>query len=158
MAPEPLIVSELQVAAPGSLRLRPAPAGLPDPTLRPPVIAKSDDPFTALRVVHLLARLERGWPARLDDLVDQLNVTHLDWLFSRAVVVDVILQLQANWMADYRNASGIVVDDEGTYGATVTIEDSTRVDPWLLRQSERLTAEARRRLLDFSRLDRAAGE
>ena len=67
---------------------------------------------------------------------------HLDWLFSRPVVVDQLLQLQANWMADYRNASGIVLDDEGPYGPTLTIEDSTRVDPWIVRQAER-TAAAR---------------
>jgi hypothetical protein len=150
-------VSESPVAAPGSLRLRPAPAGLPDPTLRPPVLAESDDPFTALRVVHLLARLERGRPVRLDDLVDQLNATWLDWLFPRSVVADVLLQLQSNWMTDYRNSSGIDVDDDGPYGATVTLEDSTRLDPWIVRQADRLASEARQRLLDFSRLDRLAG-
>ena len=150
-------MSEAPAGAPGTLRLRPAPAGLPDPNLRPPVVAESDDPFTALRVVDLVARLERGRPARLDDLVDQLNATWMDWLFSRAVVADVLLQLQSNWMADYRNASGIVVDDEGAYGPTVTVEDSSRVDPWIVRQAERLSAEARERLLDFSRLDHASG-
>jgi hypothetical protein len=113
-------VTDSAAVAPGVLRLRSAPNGLPDPDpdLRPPVLAESDDPFSALRVVHLLARIERGRPVRLDDLVDQLNAIHLDWLFTRAVVADVLLQLQANWMADYRNASGIVVED-GPYGATV---------------------------------------
>ena len=39
-------------------------------------------------------------------------------------------------MADYRNSSGIVIED-GEYGPTVEIEDSTRVDPWIVRQAER---------------------
>ena len=86
--------------------LRPAPAGLPDP-----VIAEAGDPFTAVRVIDLLARLERGTPVRLADVVDRLNATYLDWLFSVPVVADVALQLQSNWMADYRNGSGIAVDD-----------------------------------------------
>ena len=44
-------------------------------------------------------------------------------------------------MADYRNTSGIELED-GPYGATVTIEDSSRVDPWIVRQAQR----ARRRV------------
>ena len=119
------------------------------------MLAESDDPFSALRVVHLLARVERGRALRIDDLVDQLNAQHLDWLFSRIVVADVLLQLQANWMADYRNSSGIVLDDT-PYGPTVELEDSSRVDPWIVRQADRLAAEARARLLAFSRLDRVA--
>ena len=150
-------MTDSTAVAPGTLNLRPAPIGLPDldPDLRPPVLAESDDPFSALRVVNLVARLERGRPVRLGDIVDQLNAAHLDWLFTRAVVADVLLQLQANWMADYRNASGIVVED-GPYGAVVTVEDSTRVDPWIVRQAERVVREARDRLLAFSRLDRLA--
>ena len=148
-------VTDSTAVALAGLGLRPPPNGLPDPDLRPPVLAESDDPFTTLRVVHLVARLERGRPIRLDDIVDQLNALHLDWLFSRAVVTDALLQLQANWMADYRNASGIAVED-GPSGATVTIEDSTRVDPWIVRQAERAVRDARERLLAFSRLDRIA--
>ena len=52
-----------------------------------------------------------GRPIRLADIVDRLNATYLDWLFTVPVVADVALQLQANWMADYRNSSGIVVED-----------------------------------------------
>jgi hypothetical protein len=134
--------------------LREAPAGLPDPGIAPPVIAEAGDPFTALRVIDLLARLERGAPARLADLVDRLNATYLDWLFSVPVVADVVLQLQSNWMADYRNSSGIVVDD-GSLGPTVTIEDSSRVDPWIVRQAQREAASCTERLAEFSRRDRA---
>ena len=137
--------------------LRPAPDGLPDPAIAPPTIAEAGDPFTAIRVIDLLARLERGTPIRLADIVDRLNATYLDWLFSAAVVADVALQLQANWMADYRNSSGIVLED-GPYGPTIEIEDSSRVDPWIVRQAEREAAACRERLTAFSRLDRAAGE
>jgi hypothetical protein len=128
------------------------PAELP----APPVIAESGDPFTALRVVDLLARLPRGAPVDLLAIVDRLNATYLDWLFEARVVADAILQLQANWLADYRNTSGIVID-EGPTGATVTIEDSSRVDPWIARQANRLASACREVLADFSRRDRPSG-
>ena len=140
---------------PGLLELRDPPPGLPDPNLVPPTIAESGDPFAAARIVTLLARIQRGRPIRIADIVDRLNATYLDWIFAPAVVVDVVLQLQVNWMADYRNSSGIVLDDT-PYGPTVELEDSSRVDPWIVRQADRLAAEARARLLAFSRLDRVA--
>ena len=143
--------------SPGLGPLRPAPAGLPEPSLAPPVVAESDDPFTTHRVVALLARLERGRPVRIADVVDRLNATYLDWLFPAAVVADVAVRLQANWMTDYRNSSGIVLED-GPYGATIEIEDSSRVDPWIVRQAEREAAACRERLAAFSRLDRPTGE
>jgi hypothetical protein len=133
--------------------LRAAPAGLPDAAVAPPVIAEAGDPFTALRVIDLLARLERGTPARLADVVDRLNATYLDWLFTVPVVADVGLQLQSNWMADYRNGSGIAIDD-GPLGPTITIEDSSRVDPWIVRQARREAASCTERLDEFSRRDR----
>ena len=133
--------------------LRPPPAGMPDPSVNPPTIAESGDPFTAVRVIDLLARLERGTPIRLADVVDRLNAVYLDWLFSVPVVADVALQLQSNWMADYRNSCGIIVDD-GPLGATIAIEDSTRVDPWIVRQAQREAALCTERLTEFSRRDR----
>lgn len=145
-------MTETLTAAPGPLVLRPAPAGLPDPAFQPPSVAESSDPFATVRIFHLLARVERGLPLRIDDVVAGLNARHLDWTFSAAVVADAILQLQANWMADYRNSSGIVLDD-GPYGATVTIEDSSRVDPWIVRQVEREAAACRAALETFSRRD-----
>ena len=144
-------------STPGLGPLRTPPAGLPSADLRPPTIAEGGDPFAALRVVTLLARIERGRPVRLDDIVDRLNAEWLDWLFQTAVVADVILQLQANWMADYRNSSGIVIAD-GPYGTTVEIEDSPRVDPWIVRQAEREAAACRERLAEFSRRDRVSGD
>jgi hypothetical protein len=142
---------------PGLGPLRARPAGLPEPTLAPPVVAESGDPFAALRVIDLLARIERGRPARIADLVDRLNATYLDWMFSPSVVGDVAVTLQANWMTDYRNSSGIVLED-GPYGATIEIEDTTRVDPWIVRQGQRELAACRERLAAFSRLDRERGE
>jgi hypothetical protein len=137
--------------------LRPPPPGMPAADVRPPVVAESGDPFTALRVVELVARIPRGRATDLRSIVDRLNATHLDWLFEERVVADALLQLQVNWMADYRNVSGIVIDD-GPSGATVEIEDSTRVDPWIVRQALRLEAACREILDDFSRRDRPAGE
>ena len=146
---------DASVPAIGLPPLRPAPAGLPDPQIHPPTIAESGDPFTAMRVIDLLARIERGHPIRVADIVERLDTMYLDWLFSASVVTDVALQLQANWMADYRNTSGIVIDD-GPYGPTITIEDSSRVDPWIVRQALREAASCTERLAKFSRRDRPA--
>ncbi|MBI2780199.1 MAG: hypothetical protein HYX55_00190 [Chloroflexi bacterium] len=137
--------------------LRAPPPGMPAPDVAPPVVAESGDPFASLRVVDLVARLGRGRPVALSAIVDRLNATYLDWLFEERVVADALLQLQANWMADYRNTTGIVID-EGATGATVTIEDSSRVDPWIARQAQRLAASCREDLVEFSRRDRRAGE
>ena len=137
--------------------LRPAPDGLPDPEIDPPTIGEARDPFTTVRVLDLIARLERGRPQRVADVADRLDAMHLDWLFPASVVADVALQLQANWMADYRNSSGIVVED-GPAGPTLTIEDSSRVDPWIVRQAQRAATECTERLVEFSRRDRPSGE
>lgn len=131
------------------------PAGMPDPNVQPPNIAESGDPFAALRIVDLVARIERGRPIPLPTLVDRLNANYLDWLFDERVVVDVLLQLQANWMADYRNVNGIVVEEVDGQPA-VTIEDSSRVDPWIVRQAARQAEACRAVLADFSRRDRLA--
>jgi hypothetical protein len=137
--------------------LRQAPVGLPDPAIVPPTIAETGDPFAAVRVVDLLARVERGTPIRLADIVDRLNATYLDWLFTIPVVTAVVLQLQSNWMADYRNASGIVIED-GPFGPTVAIEDSSRVDPWIVRQARREATLCTERLAEFSRRDRPTSD
>ena len=136
--------------------LRPAPSGLPDPDFAPPVVAESGDPFAAMRVVHLVARLPRGTPIELTTVVDRLNATYLDWLFHERVVADALVQLAANWAADYRSTGGIVLEDAPS-GATLTIEDSARVDPWIVRQAQRQAAACREALLDFSRRERMTG-
>ena len=145
-------MSETASATIGLGPLRPPPDGLPDPAIVPPTIAEAGDPFTAVRVIDLLARIERGTPIRLADIVDRLNATYLDWLFTVPVVADVALQLQVNWMSDYRNSSGIMVED-GPLGPTIAIEDSSRVDPWIVRQAQREAASCTERLAEFSRRD-----
>ena len=145
-------VIDRRTAAPGDLRLRPAPDGLPEAHPAPPVVAEVGDPFSAVRVIDLVARMERGAPVRIDDLVAALNARHVDWLFDRPAVVDALVALQANWLADYRNASGIVLE-EGPYGATLMIEDSPRVDPWIVRQARREDASCRELLAEFARRD-----
>jgi hypothetical protein len=149
----PPTVTDAATATIGLGPLRPAPSGMPDPAVTPPTVAEAGDPFTSVRVIDLVARLERGRPVRLADIADRLNASYLDWLFPTSVVAAVALQLQANWMADYRNSSGIVVDD-GATGPTLTIEDSSRVDPWIVRQAQRAAADCTERLAEFSRRDR----
>jgi hypothetical protein len=144
------LIGSRPAVAPGGLRLRLAPAGLPDPNIAPPVIAESGDPFAALRIIHLVAQVERGRPALVDDLVDRLNATYLDWLFSRRVVADTVLQLQANWMADHRSTSGIELED-GPYGPTVTLEESARIEPWLVGQAQRQARACDAALAEFGR-------
>jgi hypothetical protein len=138
------------LARPGSVPLRPAPAGLPDPNLQPPTIAESGDPFALVRILELVARLERAHPIRIDDIAAALNSVYLDWTFASPVVADALVALQANWLSDYRNGSGIVLAD-GSHGATVTIEDSSRVDPWIVRQVVRAAGACQEALLAFSR-------
>jgi hypothetical protein len=123
--------------------------GLPDPNVQPPTVAEPGDPFAALRVVHLLARIPRAAAVRVRDIVDRLNADYVDWSFSRPVVVAVIVQLQANWQADYRSAGGIVLTD-GAHGPLVTIEDSPRVDPWITRQAGRLADACHEQLRAFA--------
>jgi hypothetical protein len=123
--------------------------GLPDPTVRPPTLAERGDSFADLRVVHLLARIPRAEPVRVRDIVDRLNAEYVDWSFSRDVVIAAAVQLQANWQADYRNSDGIVLE-EGSVGLELTLEDSARVDPWIVRQADRLHAECAERLRTFA--------
>ncbi|MCU0504729.1 MAG: hypothetical protein MUE82_02980 [Chloroflexi bacterium] len=137
---------------PGRLALRPAPPGLPDASPRPPVLAEAGDPFARYRVLRLIARIERGRAVRLDDIVAALNAAEADWLFDRAVVVDALVRLQAAWLSDYRTTTGIVLDD-GPYGPTVAIEDTPRVDPWIVRRVARELDACREALAAFSRID-----
>ena len=153
MSDEPISASQPV----GIASLRPAPDGMPDPNVAPPVVAESGDPFTALRVIELVARLERGRPVRIADVAARLDATYLDWLFPERVVADVVVQLAANWMTDYRNSSGIVRSD-GPAGPTVAIEDSSRVDPWIVRQGLRAATDCAERLAEFSRRDRPTGD
>lgn len=129
--------------------LRDVPA-LPDPNIQPPTVAESGDQFSALRVAHLVARLPRGEAVRLRDIVDRLNAEYLDWSFSRSVVAAVCVQLQSNWLADFRTSVGFELR-EGDRGEELLIEDSPRAEPWLVRQVERYAAECREQLSRFAR-------
>ena len=150
-------MTDVSASVPGLNPLRRAPDGLPDANIAPPMLAESGDPFSALRVIALLAQVERGRPIRLADVADRLNAVHLEWIFPLQVVANVALQLQSNWMADYRNSSGIVIDD-GPYGPTLAIEDSSRVDPWIVRQANREADACRTLLAEFSRRDNVSGD
>jgi len=125
-------------------------AALPDPNIAPPTVAESGDPFAALRVAHLIARLPQGVPVRLRDMVDQLNSDYLDWSFSRSVVAAVCVQLQSNWIADFRTSLGFELR-EADRGDELVIEDSPRAEPWLVRQVERYAAECHACLRTFAR-------
>ncbi len=114
------------------------------------MIAEAGDPFASLRVAHLVARILRGEPLRLRDLVDRLNADYLDWSFSRSVVAAVVVQLQSNWTADFRSQQGFELAS-GPTGDELTLEDSARIEPWLVRQVERLAAECEERLKAFAR-------
>jgi hypothetical protein len=87
---------------------------------------------------------------RVRDVVDRLNAEYLDWSFSRAVVLATTVQLQANWTADFRTQTGFALND-GPHGEELTIEDSARVEPWLVRQVARCAAECQARLMAFAR-------
>jgi hypothetical protein len=130
------------------LALRTTP-DLPDPNVQPPTIAEPGDPFAALRIVHLVARIPRGEPVRVRDLVDRLNADYVDWSFSRGAVIAAIVQLQSNWLSDFRNSDGVVLDEDAA-GATVTIEDTPRVDGWIARQCQRLAEACTERLRAFA--------
>jgi hypothetical protein len=130
--------------------MRPGPAGLPDPNLQPPTVAESGSPFSLVRIIDLVARIERGAPVRIDDLAAALDRAYLDWTFAPSVVLDALVALQSNWLSDYRNGSGIVLAD-GPYGTTLTLEDSSRVDPWIVRQAQRALAACHEELASFSR-------
>ena len=127
-------------------------AGLPDPMIAPPTVAESGDPFAGLRVAHLVARLPRGEWLRLRDVVDQLNLDYLDWSFSRPVVAAVVVQLAANWQADFRTSLGFELR-AGERGDELRIEDTARAATWLLAQVERFAAECRTRLQAFARIE-----
>ena len=86
---------------------------------------------------------------RIRDIVDRLNADHLGWSFSRGVVIAAAVQLTANWQVDYRNSDGIVLQD-GPAGPEIVIEDSPRVDPWIVRQAERLHDACTGRLRAFA--------
>ncbi|MBW3613458.1 MAG: hypothetical protein KY392_06325 [Chloroflexi bacterium] len=114
-----------------------APDGMPDPLLAPPQIARSGDPFAALRVVHFLSRLRRNETHQLRDVVSALNATYLDWYFSEKVVLAEVVQLQANWAISFHGDDRIVLD-RNERGHTLLLTDSTKMSSFLVNEGRRL--------------------
>ena len=129
--------------------LGPAPAGLPEPDLSPPQIARVGDPFAALRLVAFLARLRRNETLQLRDVVAALNAAYLDWYFAEKVVLAGLVQLQANWSISYHGDDRIVLD-RNERGHTLLIVDSTKMTPFLIAQATRLRDECDEELRRFA--------
>ena len=117
--------------------LGPALAGLPDPQLAPPQIARVGDPFASLRLVHFLTRLRRNETHQLRDAVAALNAAYLDWYFPEKVVLVGLVQLQANWSISYHGEDRIVLD-RNERGHTLLIVDSAKMTSFLIAQANQL--------------------
>ena len=117
-----------------------APDGMPDPHVSPPQLARSGDPFSALRIVHFVSRLRRNQSLQLRDVVASLNVEFLDWYFSEKVVLAELVQLQANWSISFHGDDRIVLD-RNERGHTLLVIDSTKMTTFLVNEARRL-AEA----------------
>ena len=127
----------------------PAPAGLPDPDLNPPQIARVGDPFGTLRLVHFVARLRRNEVHQLRDVVIALNAAYLDWSFPEKVVLAGLVQLQANWSISFHGDDRIVLD-RNERGHTLLIVDSTKMTPFLVGEANRLREACEEELRSFS--------
>jgi hypothetical protein len=129
--------------------LGPAPAGMPEPSLVPPQIARSGDPFAALRIVHLLARLHRNVTHQLRDVVVALNAAYLDWSFSEKVVLSALVQLQSNWAISFHGEDRIVLD-RNERGHTLLIIDSSKMTSFLQSEANRLVHACQEELREFA--------
>lgn len=126
-----------------------APDGMPDPALAPPQIARSGDPFAALRIVHFVARLRRNETLQLRDVVTALNAAFLDWYFSEKVVLAELVQLQANWAISFHGDDRIVLD-RNERGHTLLITDSTKMSSFLVNEARRLVEACNEELRRFT--------
>jgi hypothetical protein len=127
----------------------PAPEGMPDPQLVPPQIARSGDPFAALRIVHFVSRLRRNETLQLRDVVAALNAEFLDWYFSEKVVLAELVQLQANWGISFHGDDRIVLD-RNDRGHTLLITDSTKMSSFLVAEGRRLAEACAEELRRFT--------
>ncbi len=125
------------------------PEGMPDPNLAPPQIARSGDPFAALRIVDLVSRLARNRTHQLRDVVTALNAAFLDWSFSEKVVLAELVQLQANWGISFHGDDRIVLD-RNERGHTLLIVDSTKMSSFLVSEARRLADACADELRTFS--------
>ena len=115
-----------------------APEGMPDPAIAPPQLARSGDPFAALRIVHFVSRLRRNETLQLRDVVSALNAEFLDWYFSEKVVLAEMVQLQANWGISFHGDDRIVLD-RNERGHTLIVTDSTKMSSFLVSEARRLS-------------------
>ncbi len=127
----------------------PAPEGMPAPTIVPPQIARSGDPFARLRVLHFLSRLRRNQTHQLRDVVAALNAEFLDWSFSEKVVLAELVQLQANWSISYHGEDRIILD-RNERGHTLLLVDSSKMSSFLVSEGRRAADEAADELRRFA--------
>ncbi|HEY7527013.1 MAG TPA: hypothetical protein VIA82_09315 [Candidatus Limnocylindria bacterium] len=132
-----------------TLTLADAPAGMPEPDLAPPQIARSGDVFARLRIVHFLSRLPRNATLQLREAVAALNAQFLDWYFSEKVVLAELVQLQANWSISFHGDDRIVLD-RNARGHTLLIVDSSRMTAFLVAEAKRAADEANEELRRFT--------
>jgi hypothetical protein len=111
-------------------------AGMPDPDLTPPQIARVGDPFARVRIVHFVSRLRRNTALQLRDVVAALNAAYLDWYFSEKVVLAELVQLQANWAISFHGEDRIVLD-RNERGHTLLIVDSTKMSTFFVSEARR---------------------
>jgi hypothetical protein len=125
------------------------PDGMPDPSVAPPQIARSGDPFAALRIVHFLSRLRRNETLQLRDVVTALNAAYLDWFFNEKVVLAELVQLQANWSISFHGDDRVVLD-RNERGHTLLLIDSTKMSSFLVNEARRLAEACNEELRRFT--------
>ena len=122
---------------------------MPDPSLTPPQIARSGDPFASLRIVHFVSRVARNRTHQLRDLVVALNAEFLDWSFSEKVVLAEVVQLQANWSISFHGDDRIVLD-RNERGHTLLITDSTKMSSFFVAEARRQADACEQELRRFT--------
>ncbi len=122
---------------------------MPDPSVAPPQLARSGDPFAALRVVHFVSRLRRNETLQVRDVVTALNAEYLDWYFSEKVVLAELVQLQANWSISFHGDDRLVLD-RNERGHTLLIIDSTKMSSFLVNEARRLNEACSEELRRFT--------
>ncbi|MGH2384495.1 MAG: hypothetical protein ACRDGB_05515 [Candidatus Limnocylindria bacterium] len=113
------------------------------------MLARSGDPFAALRIVHFVSRLRRNESLQLRDVVTALNAEFLDWYFNEKTVLAEIVQLQANWGISFHGDDRIVLD-RNERGHTLLIIDSTRMSSFLVNEARRLAEACHEELRRFT--------
>jgi hypothetical protein len=122
---------------------------MPDPHLVPPQIARSGDPFAALRIVHFVSRLRRNETLQVRDVAAALNAEFLDWYFSEKVLLAELVQLQANWGISFHGDDRIVLD-RNERGYTLLVIDSTKMSTFLVNEASRLADACAEELRRFT--------